>query len=204
MHIMATSSVGVAAKPTLWAKAPRQATRRRVRVFASSVSFCPHPDAVRRRQEAEALRQQRHREQSEAAMIQAMGLKWWEGTLPANMIAVATPRELETLTRQAFATGRAVLINYFQEDCYACRTLHKKLKQMALDNPEVLFLKVNGSNEALRPVFEEEGITKVPFFHCMRDGRVLSRFSASLNTEKLAHLRKEVVAIARAPQLVNA
>jgi hypothetical protein len=85
----------------------------------------------------------------------------WEGTLPANMIAVTTPRELELLSRQAFDAGRAVLINYFQEDCYACRCLHSKLKQMAVENPEVLFLKVNGSNESLRAVFEEQGVMKV-------------------------------------------
>ena len=43
----------------------------------------------------------------------------------------------------------------------ACRTLHPKLKKLAADHPEVLFLKVNGSREQLRPLFEAHGITKV-------------------------------------------
>ncbi|GIL85676.1 hypothetical protein Vretimale_13254 [Volvox reticuliferus] len=201
MPITAASTRGV--KNAWFLPVRTRQNRIALRVLAS-VSYCPHPDAVKRRQEAEALRQQRSREHSEDEMIQAMGLKWWEGSLPGNMIAVTTPRELDILSRQAYAAGRGVLINYFQEDCYACRCLHKKLKQLALDNPEVLFLKVNGSNEALRPVFEDAGVTKVPFFHCVRDGYVLSRFSASLNPEKLALLRKELLAMARARKAVNA
>ncbi|GFR43295.1 hypothetical protein Agub_g4361 [Astrephomene gubernaculifera] len=163
-------------------------------------SYSPHPDAIKRRQEAEAARRQRERERSEAQMKQAMGLKWWEGSLPPNMVAVATPRELDMLSRQASASGRTVLINFFQDDCYACRALHGKLKKLAMDHPEVLFLKVNGSTDALRPVFEENEVTKVPYFHCVRDGRVLSRFSASLNPEKLALLRNELLAAGRARQ----
>ncbi|GIL85677.1 hypothetical protein Vretimale_13254 [Volvox reticuliferus] len=158
MPITAASTRGV--KNAWFLPVRTRQNRIALRVLAS-VSYCPHPDAVKRRQEAEALRQQRSREHSEDEMIQAMGLKWWEGSLPGNMIAVTTPRELDILSRQAYAAGRGVLINYFQEDCYACRCLHKKLKQLALDNPEVLFLKVNGSNEALRPVFEDAGVTKV-------------------------------------------
>ncbi|EFJ52933.1 thioredoxin [Volvox carteri f. nagariensis] len=198
---MASSSVNTkqAKASSYWARPGRTAAR-----TLASVSYCPHPDAVRRRQEAEAMRQQRSREHSEAQMLQAMGLKWWEGSLPANMVAVTTPRELDMLSRQAYAAGRGVLINYFQEDCYACRCLHKKLKQLAEDHPEVLFLKVNGSNEALRPVFAERGITKVPFFQCARDGELQKPFSASLDPEKLKNLREQLSALARSSAMVNA
>ncbi|KAG2502090.1 hypothetical protein HYH03_000582 [Edaphochlamys debaryana] len=110
------------------------------------------------------------------------------------MVAVTTPRELDLLAQKAMLQGRACLINFFQDDCYACRSLHTKLKKLAHDHPDVLFLKVNGSIEAMRPVFEKHGITKVPYFFCLRHGRILSRFSASLNPEKLAMLRKELVA----------
>ncbi|KXZ45806.1 hypothetical protein GPECTOR_50g600 [Gonium pectorale] len=78
--------------------------------------------------------------------------------------------------------------------------LHTKLKKLAQEHPEILFLKVNGSNETLRPVFEEHGVTAVPFFLCIRDGRELSRFSASLSPEKLALLRRELMAAAAARQ----
>ena len=138
----------------------------------------------------------RAREMAEGHMLDAMGVKWYEGSLPPNMVVVRTPACVDLLTQRAAAEGRTVLLNFFQDDCYACRTLHPKLKKLAADHPEVLFLKVNGSREQLRPLFEAHGITKVPFFHAVRDGCVQSRFSASLSPEKLARLRQELQAAA--------
>lgn len=77
------------------------------------------------------------------------------------MVVVATPREFETLSRQAYESERAVVINFFQEDCYACRTLHGKLRKLAEDHSNILFLKVNGSVEALHPLFKQHDVTKV-------------------------------------------
>lgn len=156
--------------------------------------FCPHPDALKRRQEAEQQRRQRERERAEAEAQEASGLKWWEGTLPANMINVLSAYQLDYLTHQANAEGKLVLMNFFTEDCFTCRTLHPKLKKIALDNPDVLFLKLNGSSEALRELFVQNRVTKVPLFQCVRNGWVRSSFSASLAPEKLAYLRAEIAA----------
>ncbi|PNH06124.1 Thioredoxin-like 2-1, chloroplastic [Tetrabaena socialis] len=166
-----------------------------VRVSASA-TYCTHPDALKRRLEAEADRHQRAAERAEAQMVAAAGLKWWEGALPPNMVVVGSSHQLQLLKE----TSRPILINWFTEDCYSCRTLHVKLKKIAAENPEILFLKLNGSSEGLKPLFEMFGITKVPYFHVVLDGRVLSEFSASLNPEKLALLRKELRAAVRARQ----
>ena len=63
---------------------------------------------------------------------------------------------------------------------------------------QVQFLKVNGSNPALREVFEDNGVEKVPFFFIVDTrGRIVSRFSASLSPEKFAVLRREIANASR-------
>lgn len=86
---------------------------------------------------------------------------------------------------------------------YVCRTLHPKLKKIAIDNPDMAILKVNGSSDALREVFARYHVTRVPYFKLIRGGKVRSSFSASLSPEKLALLRAEIAA-AKSPNFSDA
>lgn len=194
---LAFTATGRLGNTTLKSEQPAS-SRRLLPALAATFSrpsiCCNHPDALKRRHEAESRRLARERERAEAYAKDAMGLKWWEGTLPPNMVLALSPSMLEILQQQANAAGRLCLINFFAEDCYTCRTLHAKLKKLAQEHSEVLFIKVNGSMEAMRPVFEHLGVTKVPYFMCVRDGDVVSSFTASLSPEKLALLRRELAA----------
>lgn len=112
--------------------------------------------------------------------------------MPSNVKILRTAQEFRLALHQY--RGKLLVVNFFTEDCYVCRTMHPKLKKIAGDNPDVVFAKMNGSDEALRPLFEELQITKVPFFHFYRDGTAVTKMSASLNPEKLAVFRAEIAA----------
>lgn len=149
------------------------------------------------------MRRQRDREREEYAAKEACGLKWWEGSLPNNVIVALSARQLDVLVQQANAENRLVMLNMFTEDCYVCRSLHPKLKKIALDNPDMTILKVNGSSDALREVFARYHVTRVPYFKLIRGGKVRSSFSASLSPERLALLRAEIAA-AKSPSFSDA
>lgn len=140
------------------------------------------------------MRQERERERAEASAKHAKGLKWWEGERPANMVPISNRSELLGLLKEAKSQNKLALVNYFTEDCYTCRSLHPKLKRIASDNPDIVILKVNGSIPSLQPLFEEQGIRKVPLFQFVKAGQVKAEFTASLNPEKLALLRAEIAA----------
>lgn len=42
------------------------------------------------------------------------------------------------------AAGKLVVVNFFAPECYACKSMQPKLRQIARDNPDAMFLKVNG------------------------------------------------------------
>jgi hypothetical protein len=42
------------------------------------------------------------------------------------------------------AAGKLVVVNFFAPECYACKSMQPKLRQIARDNLDAVFLKVNG------------------------------------------------------------
>lgn len=120
------------------------------------------------------------------------GLKWFQA--PSTMVACETPEHFEQLIRQAQSEGRLLVAKLFTEDCYVCRTLYPKLKQIAQNNPDVLWVKLNGSDPGMVSLFSELGITKVPLFHFVLDGQLVAELTASLSPEKLAQFRAELAA----------
>lgn len=153
-----------------------------------------HPDAVRRRQEAEERKQERERQRAAERAAKAEGKKWWEGEMPPNMSVAVTVADFQHALQLGNSHGKLIVANFFGEDCYSCRTLHPKLKQIAGDNPDVLFLKVNAGLEDLYNFCVDMGLTKVPYFVLYRKQQKVSQFSASLNPAKLALLRAEIAA----------
>jgi thiol-disulfide isomerase/thioredoxin len=51
---------------------------------------------------------------------------------------------LQTTVEDECAEGKLVVVNFFAPECYACKSMQPKLRQIARDNPDALFLKVNG------------------------------------------------------------
>jgi len=99
-------------------------------------------------------------------------------------------------------SGRLVVVNFFAPECYACKSLQPKLRQIASNNPDVLFLKVNGLQGDLQQYCEDMAITRIPFFHFYRANKRVAAFTANMRPDKLALLRAEIAA--HKPQALKA
>jgi thiol-disulfide isomerase/thioredoxin len=100
------------------------------------------------------------------------------------------------------STGRLVVVNFFAPECYACKSLQPKLRQIAGNNPDVLFIKVNGLQGDLQQYCESMGITRIPYFHFYRGNKRVAEFTANMRPDKLAMLRSEIAA--HKPQAIKA
>jgi thiol-disulfide isomerase/thioredoxin len=128
----------------------------------------------------------------------------WEVDCPANMINVSSLQELvhTVEAEQDPASGRLVVVNFFAPECYACKSLQPKLRQIAGNNPDVLFVKVNGLTGDLQAYCESMGITRIPYFHFYRANKRVAEFTANMRPDKLALLRAEIAA--HKPQHIKA
>jgi thioredoxin-like negative regulator of GroEL len=109
------------------------------------------------------------------------------------MINVSSAAQLTSALEVAAAAGKLAVVNFFSPECYACRSMQPKLRQMARDGLDsVVFLKVNGFVDGLREYCEGEGIHQIPYFHFYRHGRRVAAFSANMQPEKLALLRRQI------------
>ena len=112
---------------------------------------------------------------------------------PPNMVNVDDPSQIAAaLASESHA--RLVVVNFFSPECYACRSMQPKLRQIARDagSERVVFLKVNGYVDSLREFCEAEGITQIPYFHFYRAGARVAAFSANMQPEKLRLLRRQI------------
>lgn len=74
--------------------------------------------------------------------------------MPENMELVSSRDEHEALINLAKESSKLLVCIYFTQDCYICRTLLPKLKQIAGMNPDVMFAELNGSQDGMRPLFD--------------------------------------------------
>lgn len=148
----------------------------------------PLMDVEARRLAMAAERRQRAAERQRAETED----KWWEVDCPSNMLNVGSVQEMQAAIANASSAGVLAVVNFFAEECYACRSLQPKLRQMARDAPEVVFIKVNGSVDELRAYCEQAGITRIPYFHLYCGGERVSHFTANMRPEKLKLLRSEI------------
>lgn len=192
MRCVSAASAALCCKP-LVPKSWRHSHVARSAAGASISLVSPHPDAIRRREEAEAQKATRDLERMLEKASEASGQKWWHLKEPLpNVFLVSTRADFEKLVSEATAARKLLVCNFFSENCYACRSLAPKFVRIATDNPDVWFVKLNGGEDSLQPMFEDFQITKVPFFQLYVDSQVVSQFSASLDPAKLAYLRMEI------------
>ncbi len=81
--------------------------------------------------------------QAEAAALLEQENSWWRDTAdaPANLLTATSPAEYKRLIVQA-PTNQLVVVDYLKPSCMGCRRLFPKLKQLAAQNPDALFIKV--------------------------------------------------------------
>eukprot|EP00236_Picocystis_salinarum_P004010 CAMPEP_0183830800 /NCGR_PEP_ID=MMETSP0807_2-20130328/4234_1 /TAXON_ID=88271 /ORGANISM="Picocystis salinarum, Strain CCMP1897" /LENGTH=336 /DNA_ID=CAMNT_0026076183 /DNA_START=52 /DNA_END=1063 /DNA_ORIENTATION=+ len=150
-----------------------------------------HPDAVRRRKQAEARRAEHQTDVSQTSGSTC----WWENDKGTNVRDVGGLDELAQLVRgttnKAGRNGQLVVVKYFAPWCNGCRTLFPKVLQLAERYPNVTFVKMNvGEDEDLA---ESLGVTKLPYFQFYngKEG-IVAHFTASLMPDKLRRLRAAV------------
>jgi len=117
------------------------------------------------------------------------------------MLNVQTAESLTAAIESACAAGRLAVVAFFSPECYACRSMQPKLRQLAREHAGALvLLKVNGGLDGLREYCEAVGVTKIPFFHFYRGFplRRVAAFTASMQPERLKLLRQQIEAHAAA------
>ncbi|GFH08439.1 thioredoxin domain-containing protein [Haematococcus lacustris] len=102
--------------------------------------------------------------------------------------------EYKAALAEAKEQGKLLVAKFFTSDCYVCKSIFPKIRAAARDNPDVLWVKLNGSDPEMVDLFKALDIRKVPYFHMVRDGELVSELTASLNPEKLAVFRAELAA----------
>lgn len=167
----------------------RRPTVGRLSVPVTAPAVSSHPDAVRRRKEAEDRRQARQ----EYVQATSSGKGWWEVQNPTNMHHVASPEEFRDTVRLAKREGKLMVVNYFGPWCHACKSLHPKLQKLAHDYRNVTFVSVNAGTDSLKVMCEEIGVLKLPYFHFIKgDSGIVAEFTANLTAQKLQQLRCQV------------
>ncbi|KAJ1262078.1 hypothetical protein BS78_09G079900 [Paspalum vaginatum] len=103
--------------------------------------------------------------------------KWWEKNAGPNMIDIHSTVEFLDALRDA--GDRLVVVEFYGTWCGSCRALFPRLCRTALENPDILFLKVNFDEN--KPMCKRLNVKVLPFFHFYRgaDG-LLEAFSCSL------------------------
>lgn len=164
-------------------------TQSQVGTVAAPLSDIERQNAERRRAYEEKLEQQRAEEEQLTT-----GTAWWEVECPPNMDNVASLDQLKTTVETECAAGKLVVVNFFAPECYACKSMQPKLRQIARDNPDAVFLKVNGLVGDLLQYVEAMQITRIPYFHFYKNNKRVAEFSANMRPDKLALLRAEIAA----------
>lgn len=112
---------------------------------------------------------------------------------PGNFFATNNPYHFNELCRGTTNLSNVVVAYFFSPSCLACRAMWPKLKQIAKNNPDTTFIKVNTAvSELGKFAAEVLEVPKVPYFLII-DGEtnsIISRFTCNLTTIDL--LRAEI------------
>ncbi|XP_015692781.1 thioredoxin-like 2, chloroplastic isoform X2 [Oryza brachyantha] len=103
--------------------------------------------------------------------------QWWEKNAGPNMIDIHSTQEFLDALRDA--GDRLVIVEFYGTWCGSCRALFPRLCRTAVENPDILFLKVNFDEN--KPMCKRLNVKVLPYFHFYRgaDGQ-LEAFSCSL------------------------
>lgn len=145
-----------------------------------------HPDAIRRRREAETRERERTLQMEETQR----SLRGEAGAMPSNMLQVHLPAELDLRVQSFSRNGQLVVVHYKGAWCASCARMQYKLKKLAKQNADVVFIIADLTDDDLRQHCEALGVDKIPYFHMYKDNVQVSSFTCNL--EKINRLRCEL------------
>jgi thiol-disulfide isomerase/thioredoxin len=127
-----------------------------------------------------------------ARALAAEGLKWWQEP-SARVPLCADVSQLHDAVADAAAREFVLVVKFFSEECYSCKSLSPKFHKLAESYADVIFVKVNGATPEFSEFVAEQGIRGVPWFLFYRGGKCVHGMSASLSPERLSAFRREIV-----------
>ncbi|KAK6153423.1 hypothetical protein DH2020_013062 [Rehmannia glutinosa] len=118
---------------------------------------------------------------AQATVSFGKALRWWEKSLQPNMIEINSAPELVDYLLNS--GDRLVIVDFYSPGCGGCKALHPKICQLAEQNPNAIFLKVN--YEQHKAMCYALHVHVLPFFRFYRgaQGKVCS-FSCTNATIK--------------------
>jgi thioredoxin 1 len=118
---------------------------------------------------------------------------WYQGPAPSNVVQVASMDHFRHIIQRA-GQSSIVVADFFAPNCYACRSMWPKMKQLASSNPDVTFAMINTSLEQLGDLANILGVAKLPWFVIFdgRSGERRASFTANLRT--ISVIRAEIAA----------
>ncbi len=103
-----------------------------------------------------------------------------------NYELVESKEHLKSLVGSSYG---ATLVMFGSPGCRSCRSIERKLRSLAEQNPEVLFAKVNTAEEGMAAVAAGLGVPSLPYFMLFskKDGpneekELLSSFTCNLSS----------------------
>lgn len=137
---------------------------------------------------------ERHRLEMEVKMLLKEDDSWCvnDRDVPKNIIHVTSPKHLKSLIMNPEELRIGVVVDFFAPSCNACKSMWPKLKQLASQNQEIVFAKVDTSKKELSAMAEGLNVPKLPWFLIFQGsaGDLRSSFTANLTT--LDVLRAEI------------
>ena len=112
---------------------------------------------------------------------------------PPNVTAAQCPQHFKSLVLDAPAHS-IVIAYFFSPQCIACRALWPKLMQIAGNNTDSRFIKLNTAERPLTELAMGLGVAKLPWFviYSAQTGEELASFTANLSS--ISRLRAEIAA----------
>lgn len=108
---------------------------------------------------------------------------------------MATPEDLVSrivssanFERLGDGKEQLVVVEFYSTYCGACRSLAPKLKQIAQQNPDVMFLKLNYGDHA--QLCKSIDVRVLPLLQFYKGAELLDRFACSLQPMHLKKLRR--------------
>lgn len=116
---------------------------------------------------------------------------WYQGPAPSNVVHVTSSEHFRQVIQRA---DSIVMVDFFAPNCYACRSMWPKMKQIASSNPDVTFAMVNTSVEQLGSLANNLGVAKLPWFIIFDGGSGEQRASFTANLGTINVIRAEIAA----------
>ncbi|GMH44477.1 hypothetical protein BSKO_12429 [Bryopsis sp. KO-2023] len=132
-----------------------------------------HPDAIRRREEAQARNRESLVERKEM-MAQMQGRSFVE--TPENVLDITSVSDLKSHIALSSVDGSVAVVNYKARWCMKCARLQYTIKKTAKNNGKIRFLNVDVSDikGELAMYCKQIGLKSIPHFQVFSQNEMIS------------------------------